>query len=107
MSERKTYWRELINDHEASGLSIADFCEWQKVSAASFYQWKKGCRNSAATTTDAPMFVSVSVVDEANASSIAATVEFTLHNGCVLRVVDDVSAETPSLTQAAVGAFSC
>ena len=107
MSEREAYWRELIDEHESSGLSVAEFCEWQEVSTASFYQWRKRFRDSVATAMDAPMFVPVSVVDEVSASSLAAAIEIALPNGCVVRVADGVSGETMALALAAAGELSC
>ena len=41
MSEREQVWRELIEWHPWSGLTVAECCEEAGVSAASFYRWKK------------------------------------------------------------------
>ena len=105
MSDRGAYWRELIDEHESSGLSVAEFCEWQEVSPASFYQWRKRLRDSL--TVETPMFVPVSVVDESAASPVAATVEIALPNGWVVRVADGVCGETITLVLAAAGEGSC
>jgi hypothetical protein len=34
-------WRELISRQPLSGLSIAQFCERQEISTASFYKWRR------------------------------------------------------------------
>ena len=33
-------WRALLARQAASGLSVASFCARERVSAASFYQWR-------------------------------------------------------------------
>ncbi len=38
--ERSDYWREVIREQEASGLSIAAFCRQRGVGQASFYNWR-------------------------------------------------------------------
>ena len=105
MSDRAAYWREVIDEHESSGLSVAEFCEWQEVSTASFYQWRKRLRNSI--TAETPMFVPVSVVDESSVPPVAAMVEIALPNGCVVRVADGVRGETITLAVATAGELSC
>jgi transposase-like protein len=40
-SEREEYWREVIRDQEASGLSISAFCREHEVSPASFFSWRR------------------------------------------------------------------
>lgn len=34
-------WAELLAGHEASGLSVKEYCATQGISAASFYRWQK------------------------------------------------------------------
>ncbi len=34
-------WKELLANQAGSGLSVAEFCRRNEVSAASFYQWRK------------------------------------------------------------------
>ena len=43
-------WSSLIQRHEQSDLTIADFCDQHGISTASFYQWRRRIRNQA----DAP-----------------------------------------------------
>jgi hypothetical protein len=42
--ERADYWREVIREQEASGLSIAGFCRQRGVGQASFYNWRAKLR---------------------------------------------------------------
>jgi Transposase len=39
--EREQYWRKVIRDQAASGLSIAAFCREQDVPEASFFAWRR------------------------------------------------------------------
>ena len=43
--ERAQYWRGVIRDQKASGLSISTFCRERKVPAASFYSWRRKLAN--------------------------------------------------------------
>jgi hypothetical protein len=38
---REEHWRGVIRDQEASGLSVSAFCRERKVSAASFFSWRR------------------------------------------------------------------
>lgn len=38
---REQFWREVIRDQQASGLSISAFCRQRKVSPASFFAWRR------------------------------------------------------------------
>jgi transposase-like protein len=40
-SEREEYWRGVIRDQEASGLSISEFCRQREVSVGSFFRWRR------------------------------------------------------------------
>lgn len=37
-------WAERIRRRRESGLTVAEFCEWEGVSVASFYNWQKKLR---------------------------------------------------------------
>lgn len=39
-------WRERLGRQARSGLSIAEFCRREGVSAASFYQWRRRLKGS-------------------------------------------------------------
>ncbi len=38
-------WSRLIQLHERSDLTVADFCDLHEVSTASFYAWRRKMRN--------------------------------------------------------------
>lgn len=37
---KRREWAERIRRRQASGLTVAEFCEWEGVSVASFYNWQ-------------------------------------------------------------------
>lgn len=39
-------WAERIQRRRESGLTVAEFCEWEGVSVASFYNWQKKLRGT-------------------------------------------------------------
>jgi transposase-like protein len=39
--QRERYWRKVIRDQAASGLSISAFCREHEVPAASFFAWRR------------------------------------------------------------------
>jgi hypothetical protein len=44
--QRRQYWREVIERHEASGQSIVGFCAQQRLSPSVFHAWKRRFRQS-------------------------------------------------------------
>jgi hypothetical protein len=40
-SEKRQFWRQVIDGHAASGLSVPDWCRRRKVSESAFYVWKR------------------------------------------------------------------
>ncbi len=73
-------WHQRLQRFRHSGLSIADFCDRERISVASFYAWKR--RLHAAPAGATPGFVPVRLVPSAN----HAPVELVLPSGFVLRL---------------------
>ncbi len=46
--EKQRYWRSVLERQAASGVSIAEFCRSEGVSAPSFYSWKRALGGSEA-----------------------------------------------------------
>ena len=46
-SGRREYWRQLVNQHEQSGLTVRSFCQQAKVNEHSFYNWRSQLRRQA------------------------------------------------------------
>ena len=64
----RQWWRQLIDDHESSHLSIAEFCRLNDVSTASFYRWQRKLRQQSASIDHKPPanFVPVQVSEPNN-----------------------------------------
>jgi transposase len=92
-TERETYWQDLIDRQGASRQSIADFCQDEGVSTASFYAWRRRlqfpCR-PVASQVPRPALVPVRIVPEPSLRREAVIVEW--RGGIVLRVATGCDA---------------
>lgn len=64
--EKEEFWRLVLKEHAASGLSIKAFCKREAVSEASFYFWRRELAirdEQSDRAPDSPAFVPVRVVD--------------------------------------------
>ena len=52
-------WRELIQLHTQSGLTIKAFCIEQKISISNFYKFKKQFKSPLITPATEPAFVAL------------------------------------------------
>ena len=78
-------WHQRLQRFRHSGLSVADFCDREEVSVASFYAWKRRLHDNAAPASAPPGFVPVRVLPPAH----RAPVELVLPSGFVLRLNSD------------------
>lgn len=90
LSERGQLWRERVRRQRDSGLSVAEFCEAEGVSAASFYQWRKrlAAVDEPATADAGPLFVPVAVRGDVNES-----IRLELPNGLLVHFPGAIAAE--------------
>lgn len=96
---REAYWRDAVERRERSGLTVAEFCEIEGVSTASYYNWRKRLSEQDAA---GPMFVPVSVT-----ASQPACLEIVLTTGAVIRVPDGTDTRTISAVLQALGGEAC
>jgi hypothetical protein len=78
-------WQQRLEHFRRSGLTVADFCDRQGISVASFYAWKRRLATGPAPAP-APRFVPVRVVTP----PASAAVELLLPSGLVLRLAPGV-----------------
>jgi hypothetical protein len=79
-------WQQRLHRFRTSGLTVADFCEQEGISTASFYAWRRRFGVSPApTAADAPRLVPVRLVTP----PASAPVELLLPSGVVLRLSPD------------------
>lgn len=98
--EKEDFWRLVLDEHAASGLSVRAFCKRETLSEASFYFWRRELAirdpQSSQTPNSAAM-IPVRVVEPVNAkvrtgqksdaepSRTAAIVEVSVPGGFTLR----------------------
>jgi transposase-like protein len=113
-------WRRLIKDWRRSGLSVCEFCDWQGLSEASFYAWRRelAVRDREAAShcktpvvgpaTKVPQFLPVHVVAEAaQDSGEHGCLDVQLPTGVRLRVPPRFDRETLADVLAALGVRPC
>lgn len=59
VSHREHHWRQHHKRQCSSGLSIADYCRRECISAAAFYAWKNRLATSLPALPEPPLFVPV------------------------------------------------
>jgi hypothetical protein len=94
-TERGVYWHDLIDRQGASKQSIADFCQDEGISTASFYAWRRRL-HSPSRPVPSPASRSASVpiriVPEPSLASEAVIVG--LPGGIVMRVATGCDVAT-------------
>jgi transposase-like protein len=76
---KEQYWRELVAQWRASGLSVREFCSQRQVTEASFYFWRRELQRRAGQRDATPAFVPVRIVP-------AAAVEVRCPSGHIVTV---------------------
>lgn len=76
-------WRERIGRFDDAGTTIAEFCQTEGYSVASFYQWRRRLRQAVC---EPPGFIAVEVPDDQEVSAALANVEIELPGGAIVRL---------------------
>jgi len=90
-SRKEAAWRDRLRRFRASGMTVARFCELERVSLASFYQWRRKLESRSGAAAR-PVFQQV-VVTPAVASGLrvrlasGAEIEVAAGNLDVIRAV--------------------
>ncbi len=83
--ERASYWRNQIEQWQASGLSGAKFCQDNGINLKRFYYWSRKCSRKTIQAVQSNMpvagFTQVMVADRQRADPGLC---FTLANGCAI-----------------------
>lgn len=45
--ERRTYWKQIVDEQTASGLSAPAFCQEHNLKSSQFYRWRRKFQNSS------------------------------------------------------------
>jgi hypothetical protein len=43
--ERRTYWKQIVDEQTASGLSASVFCQKNDLKGSQFYRWRRKFQN--------------------------------------------------------------
>jgi hypothetical protein len=65
-SGKRAEWQERLRRFRTSGMTVTRFCEVERVSAPSFYQWRRKLNAAAGSTGGAPVFQQVVVTPAAS-----------------------------------------
>ena len=98
-------WRDRLGRFDRSELTIAEFCELEGYSTASFYQWRRKLRTGELQM--APAFVPVDFNCSDLAGRIQRGVEIDLPGGSIIKMPSGATtAEQRQLIEAVVQATS-
>ena len=64
-------WRVRLQRFEQSQLTVAEFCEVESVSTASFYQWKGKLKRSQSPKHEAGTFIAVELRSTSRAARLS------------------------------------
>ena len=64
VSEKRRFWRQVVDGHAGSGLTVFDWCRRRKVSQSAFYAWKRKLAPKASGPAGSgPRFAQLEVSD--------------------------------------------
>ena len=89
MIAKKEQWRELIAEHERSGISVRRFCKERGIAEHLLFYWRKRLR-----TDQQPVRFALVERGAAPAEPTAAELELVLVSGERLRIGAGVDAKT-------------
>jgi len=98
-------WRERLDRFDQSELTIAEFCELEGYSTASFYQWRRNLSDGEHPNT--PAFVPVELDSRDLGPGAGRSVEIDLPGGAIVKIPSGATvAEQRALIAAIVQATS-
>lgn len=59
---RRTQWRQVLKDQEASGLKVAEFCRERGIPTTTFYRWSRELGHPRRERKAEQLFSAVDVV---------------------------------------------
>jgi len=93
-TEREQYWRRVIREQTASGLSISAFCREREVSPASFFSWRRRLTaDDGAGKEVAEKFVPIELGANTSLAAGQAGFEVALPNGLCVHVPPQFDAD--------------
>jgi transposase-like protein len=104
-SEKEDFWRMIIADQQASGLSARAFCKRDGISESMFYNWrsKLAARDSSPPADTTPQLIPVAVSSKTRSPILAngnepentsQQIEIQTPGGFMLRVSDAIGSSS-------------
>jgi hypothetical protein len=87
---KEAYWRGVLIRQAASGQSVREFCQQERLTESQFYAWRRTIGQRDAPGKPGPAFVSALVVD---ASPRESSIAIELAGGCVLKFSGPLASE--------------
>jgi transposase len=88
--KKESFWRDALQRHARSGLSVRAFCQREKLSESGFYAWRQTIRQRDQASDQqfpAPTFV------PARVTSPASSIVVELSGGCTLRLPESMAID--------------
>lgn len=82
-------WQERLDRFESSALTIAEFCQMEGYSTASFYQWRRKLQRPP--RLGGPVFIPVELASTEAGGHSGSRTEIALPGGAVVRLPGDAS----------------
>jgi hypothetical protein len=89
-----SYWQDVTNDFEKSGLPISKYCSMHKISTSSFYQWRKILNAERSNEKSSiPSFIPIDINSGGNYEVSKPSLEIYLPSGIKLIVCQGFNVE--------------
>ena len=87
---KEAYWRKVLKQFSASGLSVREFCKREQLTESALYAWRRTIGERDEARTSGPAFVPAVVTKEATQEP---SIAIELAGGCVLRFSGSMATE--------------
>ncbi len=94
--EKEQYWRLVLDEFTASGLSGREFCRREKLSESSFYSWRRELRKRDSTHRARPRKQAAPTLIEVvtRSTSVSTPIEIETPTGFTIRLDAQMNRET-------------
>jgi len=82
-SAKAEFWKQVLEEHSESNLSVSDFCSQKSLSDQSFYQWKRKL-TPRPSSCSSPSLIPVRIVPSAPAA-VSRSIQVMTPSGYAIR----------------------
>jgi hypothetical protein len=87
---KEAYWRKVLKRFSASGFSVREFCQRERLTESAFYAWRRTIGERDGKSISGPAFLPAVVTRE---STDDTSIALELASGCVLRISGAMATE--------------